>query len=79
MDKEKILAFAKKQGYDGIEPLGKWKNYDCYEPIINNTSENNPSFVGPPLIILVQGEKVRMSTVDESFQQMDDMDEIDEI
>lgn len=79
MDKKKILEFAKKQGYDSIEPLGKWKEFDCYEPTINETSEKNPAIVGPPLIILVQGDKIRMSTVEEAFQQMDDMDEIEEI
>lgn len=30
-----------------------------------------PVFVGPPLVILVQGENIRMSTVGEAYQTLD--------
>ena len=32
MKMNEIISFAKKHGYDGAEPLGKWKSYDVYEP-----------------------------------------------
>lgn len=82
MDKSKIIAFAKENGYDGIQPLGKWRGYDAYEPTFDKATGEEPALVGPPLLILVKGDKVRMSTVEEAFAQMDetpDDDEIDDI
>lgn len=82
MKKEKIVAFAKENGYDGALPLGKWKEYDAYEPTFDDTSEENLAFVGPPLMILVKGEEIRMSTVEEAFEQIaeaeDEEDEEDD-
>ena len=78
MTKEKILAYAKQQGYDGIEPLGKWRQYDCYEPTFKNATEQNPAIVGMSLIILVDGTNIRMSTVEEAFQQIREIEEIDD-
>lgn len=69
MEKSKIKEFAKKNGYDDVLPLGKWKEYDAYEPVSNGPST---SYVGPPLMVLVKGEEIRMSTVEEAFQQLDD-------
>lgn len=81
MSKDKIIAFAKEQGYDSIAPLGKWREYECYEPIFDGSTEDEPAIVGPPLIILVKGDEIRMSTEEEAFQQMDetDTDEIEEV
>lgn len=75
MSKDKIIAFAKKEGYDGVLPLGKWREYDCYEPTFDGSDEENPACVGPPLIILVKGEEIRMSTEEEAFAQMEEADE----
>ena len=75
MSNDKILAFAKKNGYDGAEPLGKWRDYDCYEPTFEDTSEEEPAIVGLPLIILVKGDEIRMSTEEEAYQQMEESDE----
>lgn len=74
MSKEKIIAFAKKQGYDGISPLGKWRGYDAYEPTFKGTGEE-PAFVGPPLMILVKGNEIRMSTVEEAYAQIDEAED----
>lgn len=73
MDRAKILEFAKKQGYDGVEPLGQWRGYDIFEPTFDQASEEEPAIVGPPLMIMVQGETIRMSTEEESFEQIDDL------
>lgn len=75
MSKDKIIAFAKKEGYDDILPLGKWRGYDCYEPVFKGTSEEEPAIVGAPLIILVKGKEIRMSTEEEAFAQMEESEE----
>ena len=77
MSKKEITAFAKKQGYDGVSPLGKWRGYDCYEPTFKGTDEENPAIVGPPLMILVKGNEIRMSTVEEAYEQMDEVEDED--
>ena len=73
MDKVSVLEFAKKQGYDGVKPLGQWRGYDIFEPTFDQSSEEEPAIVGPPLTIMVQGETIRMSTEKESFQQIADL------
>jgi len=65
---EKIKDFAKQQGYDDVLSIGKWKGFDAYEPVFNG---EEPSFIGVPLLILVKGDSIRMSTVDEAFEQLD--------
>lgn len=69
MKLEKIKAFAKEQGYDDVLYLDKWRGYDAYEPVFNG---DEVSIVGLPLIILVKGDVVRMSTADEAFEQLND-------
>lgn len=69
MINDKIINFAKKQGYDSALYIGKWKNYEAYEPIFDNNSD--VSFIGPPLLILVENDKIRMSTVEEAFNQLE--------
>lgn len=75
MSKNEIIAFAKKQGYDGISPLGKWREYDAYEPTFKGTNEETPAIVGPPLMILVKGNEIRMSTVEEAYAQIDEAED----
>ena len=69
MDNEKVISFAREKGYKTAKRLNTWNGYECYEPVMD---EKETSMIGPPLLILVKGEKIRMSTVDEAFQQMDD-------
>lgn len=77
MRKQQIIAFAKKQGYDGAVPLGKWREYDAYEPTFKGTTEEAPAIVGPPLLILVKGEEIRMSTIEEAYAQIDEAEDED--
>lgn len=67
MSLEKVIEFAKKQGYESVEKLEKWKEYDVYEPIYKN---DEVSIIGMPLLILVKGEEIRMSTVEEALEQL---------
>ena len=67
MKRDKIKAYAKKMGYDDALYIGKWRGYDVYEPTFEGSG---PHFVGPPLVILVRGRSIRMSTVEEAYKQL---------
>lgn len=67
MKHDEIVGFAKEQGYDDVLHIAKWKDYEVYEPVFNG---DDVSFVGVPLIILVKDKMIRMSTVEESFEQL---------
>ena len=66
---EQVKEFAKQQGYDNALYLGKWKEYDAFEPVFDGA---DVSFVGLPFMILAKGDTVRMSTSDEAFEQIQD-------
>lgn len=71
MKQSVIDEFAKKQGYDKAEYLGKWRGYRCYEPILNDGADT--AFVGLPLLILVdERDKIRMSTPEEAMKQLEE-------
>ena len=65
-----VVKFAKEEGYDDVIYLNKWNGYDVYEPVFDG---DEVAFVGPPLVILVKGETIRMSTVEEAYRQLDEM------
>jgi hypothetical protein len=62
-----VKEFAREQGYDDAISLGKWRGFDAYEPVF----DGDVAYVGPPLMILVKGKAIRMSTPEEAYQQMD--------
>ena len=64
----KIRAFAKKQGYDDVLYLNKWRGYDVYELFSTLMSSHHRS----SLVILVKDNIIRMSTVEEAFQQLNE-------
>ncbi len=69
MDIKQVISFAQRNGYETVEKLNNWNGYECYEPIMDSKKETE---LGPPLLILVKGDKIRMSTPDEAFQQLDE-------
>jgi hypothetical protein len=69
MTEDQILKFAIDQEYDDIKYIGKWKEYEVYEPLFDY---EGISYVGLPLIILVKDDTIRMSTPDEAFEYLDD-------
>ena len=79
MKKEKIVAFAKRNGYDNVISLGKWREYDAYEPVMAGATEENPAYTGPPLLILVVEDTIRMSTPEEGLAHIHETAETDEI
>ena len=67
---EAIIEFAKENGYQTAAYLGEWCGFKCYEPIM---SEGEISFIGLPLLILEDKEgNIRMSTPEESMQQLNE-------
>jgi len=72
MDIKKVVEFAQEHGYETAEPLGSWQGYDIYEPVY---SKDEVSCIGLPLMIMVKGNEIRMSTTDEAIQQIDDLEE----
>lgn len=75
MLKKDIIAFAKENGYDDVAPLGEWRGFDAYEPLFEGSTADNPACVGPPLMILVKGDTIRMSTVEEAYAQIEESEE----
>ena len=68
-----IIEFAKQHGYQNVVYLCKWRGFKCYEPIM---SEGEISFIGLPLLILEDEDgNIRMSTPEESLQQLDECSE----
>lgn len=63
-----VLQFAKDNGYCKVKKAGKWRGYQVYIPLY----EVDYSCIGLPLIILVKGNKIRLSTPEEAFDYMDD-------
>ncbi len=75
MDLKTVEAFAKKQGYETVNPLEPWRGYDVYEPVEN---DGEIAYIGTPMIILVKGNEIRMSTLEEAYQQLKETADNDE-
>lgn len=63
-----IVEFAKNNGYDDVNYLGKWNSYEVYEPTFDNDKTN---YVGYPLSILVKDNTIRFTTEKECFEILD--------
>ena len=72
MTLDAITKFAKKQGYSSVKELKPWNGYKVYEPVFDDDSI---AFIGLPLVILVKGQKIRLSTPDEALKMIDEMEE----
>ncbi len=67
---KKVQKFAKERGYENAEYLCEWNGFKCFEPIFNKVQ---PSYVGAPLLILVDAnDNICMATYEESMQQIKD-------
>lgn len=71
MSLDEVIKFAKAQGYKSAEQVESWKGFDVFEPVYDTKDEI--SVIGLPLVILVKGDQIRMSTPDEAIQCIDDM------
>lgn len=80
MEMEKIIEYAKAEGYDSAEYAGQWLDYEIYHPHFEGEDELHPAMVGLPFSILVKGETIRMSKPEEIFQILDALyDEEEEV
>ena len=53
MENEKILNFAQRSGYAMVEYLGKYKEFDLYKPLY----EDSNIATGLPVYIIVKDNK----------------------
>lgn len=68
---DELKIFAQENGYDNANYLCEWNGYSCYAPYFENPKLR---YMGQPLLILVDDEgKMRMSTQEEAFAQIDEM------
>lgn len=67
MTQNDITAFAKKNGYEGARNGGEWRGFQVWQPYVKPINGVIPP-TGLPLVILVQGQSVRMSTINEALQ-----------
>ena len=64
---EKVIAFAKDQGYESAVYLGKWREFEVYKPVFGSSGIHT---VGLPFKIVTDGNEIRMTTTDETFAYM---------
>ena len=70
--KNKILEYAEMQGYDYAEKCDiTWNGYDVWKPKFDG---EGVAIIGYPLVILVKGNEIRMSSKDESLEILDIID-----
>lgn len=60
--KEAIDALVDELGAENVQERGEWNGYTVYEP-----QYSQMPVIGYPYVILVKGDEVRISTVDESL------------
>jgi hypothetical protein len=61
-----IKRFAKEDGNPEVRHLGSWKGMELYTAF-----DPEAPYVGPPQYILVEGDKPRWATFDETEEIMD--------
>ena len=69
MEEKKIQEFAVANGYEAAVYQKEWNGYQCYEPVFS--LDEPVSYIGLPLMILVKGENIRMSTADEAMELLE--------
>lgn len=68
MDHEKVLAYAKANGYAGAEYLGQYEGFFCYNPILDYpNSEEVPPTGLPTLLLVNRNGDIRSSSPEEAF------------
>ena len=70
MSIDEIKKFAAEQGFRKIAKSGTWNGYEVFEPVYEEMA-----YVGYPILILVSDSEIRLSTIDESMQYIQDLPE----
>lgn len=71
----KVRAYAKSNGWDGIVPEPQWNGYNVYSRKFSDAGRNDMVCVGLPLVILEKEGKIRMSTPSEALERLESLDE----
>lgn len=61
MKEQEILRFARKSIFDTAKRLGKWKDYEVWEP---GFSDSQTHYIGFPQFILIKGNSIRLTEDD---------------
>lgn len=64
MNRDKVTAFAKAQGWDGAVRADDWNGFEVWEGVM----DGGVPAVGLPLVILVAGTYIRRASIDETFE-----------
>ena len=67
MHNEKIKAFAIKQGFQDIKPLGKYNDSDIYQPIFTDGKKH---IVGFPQYIMVKDENISLEELQNKMPEL---------
>jgi hypothetical protein len=68
MDQAKIMEYAKLEGYDGAEYLGRYHDFFCYAPFYDlPVGEAVPPTGLPCLILVDQAGNIHLSSPDEAI------------
>ena len=67
MNQEKVLEYAKSEGYDGAEYLGRYRGFFCYAPFYDlPVGEAVPPTGLPCLILVDQAGNIHLSSPEEA-------------
>lgn len=75
MNKEtlsKARKMAQESIYDDAQYVGRWNDFEVYEPIFNDDEEH---FIGPPQYILAKGDTLRWTNDTEGLDVLHDLPE----
>ena len=61
--KQVVDMIVKQYGIVDVKKRDNWNGYQVYEPIHHQKG----AIIGYPFVVLVKGDEIRWSTIDESF------------
>lgn len=67
--KNKIIDFAKLEGFDTAQRVENWRGYEIYEPLYN---DGEVHYIGLPFFIMLKDDEMRMSTLEETLAWIDE-------
>lgn len=76
MDTSLIKSFAKERGFEDVEFLGRWKNFDVYSGVVSE--EDSDAAIGLPYYILADGQNIMESEYPKEYHEIFDLLESEE-
>lgn len=68
MDLNRIKSFAEKRGFEDVEFLGHWKNFDVYKGLLSEEDRGIP--IGLPYYILSDDQGIRVSEFPDEYDEI---------